>query len=94
MRPELHFFCMPHRLSYVNFQRVKHELFSFSISLRFFVGGGAVWGRAPREPSHIDGSFEYPQHMFWLRNKTYNFQLRNLILKANIASLGKHTFAP
>ena len=22
-----------------------------------------------KEPSHWDGSFEYPQHMFWLRNK-------------------------
>ena len=25
------------------------------------------------EPSHCDGSFEYPQHMFWLRNKKINF---------------------
>ena len=24
-------------------------------------------------------SFEYPQHMFWLRNKKNNFQLRTLI---------------
>ena len=22
-----------------------------------------------KEPSHSDGSFEYPQHMFWFRNK-------------------------
>ena len=22
-----------------------------------------------KEPSHRDGSVEYPQHMFWLRNK-------------------------
>ena len=22
-----------------------------------------------KEPSHRDGSFEYPQHMFWVRNK-------------------------
>ena len=22
-----------------------------------------------KEPSHGDGSFEYPQHMLWLRNK-------------------------
>ena len=22
-----------------------------------------------KEPYHLDGSFEYPQHMFWLRNK-------------------------
>ena len=38
------------------------------------------------EPSHRDGSFEYPQHMFWLRNKKSNLghflaviQLRTLI---------------
>ena len=33
-----------------------------------------------KEPSHRDGSFEYPQHIFWLRNKNSTFQLRNLIL--------------
>ena len=22
-----------------------------------------------KEPSHLDGSFEFPQPMFWLRNK-------------------------
>ena len=32
----------------------------------------------PKEPSHRDGSFEYPQHMFWLRNKQINFLLRTL----------------
>ena len=36
-----------------------------------------------KEPSHRDGSVEYPQHMFWLRNKKNNFQnnfqLRTLI---------------
>ena len=32
-----------------------------------------------KEPSHRDGSFEYPQHRFWLRNKKNNFQLRTLI---------------
>ena len=26
-----------------------------------------------KEPSHLDGSFEYPQHMFWLRNKKIIF---------------------
>ena len=26
-----------------------------------------------KEPSHGDVSFEYPQHMFWLRNKKINF---------------------
>ena len=32
-----------------------------------------------KEPSHRDGSFEYPQYMFWLRNKKNNFLLHTLI---------------
>ena len=31
-----------------------------------------------QEPSHWDGSFEYPQHMFWLRNKKINFSVHTL----------------
>ena len=31
-----------------------------------------------KEPSHWDGSFEYPQHMFWLRNKEIKFSLHTL----------------
>ena len=33
-----------------------------------------------KESSHRDVSFEYPQHMFWLRNKKNNFLLHTLIL--------------
>ena len=36
-----------------------------------------------KEPSHRDGSFEYPQHTFWLRNKNNNFQLSTLIWGPN-----------
>ena len=32
-----------------------------------------------KEQSLHNGSFEYPQHMFWMRNKKNNFQLRTLI---------------
>ena len=32
-----------------------------------------------KEPSHRDGSFEYPQYIFWFRNKKNNFLLRTLI---------------
>ena len=32
-----------------------------------------------KEPSHRDGSLEYLQHMFWLRNKKNYFQLHTLI---------------
>ena len=31
-----------------------------------------------KEPSHLDSSFEYPQHMFWLRNKKNYFLVRTL----------------
>ena len=31
-----------------------------------------------KEPSHRDGSFEYPQQLFWLRNKKIFFLLRTL----------------
>ena len=36
----------------------------------------------PKEPSHRDGSFEYPQHMFWLRNK--NFFFRYVLLSGGL----------
>ena len=32
-----------------------------------------------KEPSNRGGPSEYPQHMFWLRKKKNNFQLRTLI---------------
>ena len=32
-----------------------------------------------KELSHRDSSNEYPKHMFWLRNKKNNFQLRTLV---------------
>ena len=31
-----------------------------------------------KEPSHWDGTFEFPQHMFWLRNQKIIFLLRTL----------------
>ena len=30
-----------------------------------------------KEPSHRDGSFEYPQYMFWLRNKKTNIYFKS-----------------
>ena len=32
-------------------------------------------------------SFEYPQHMFWLRNKNDNFQLHTLIWRPSLIEL-------
>ena len=37
-----------------------------------------------KELSHKEGSFEYPQHMFWFRNKKNNFQLCTLIWGAGV----------
>ena len=37
-----------------------------------------------KELSHWDGSFEYPQHMFWLRNMKNNFPLHTLIWRPEI----------
>ena len=40
-----------------------------------------------KELSHCDGSFEYPQHIFWLRNKKNNFQLRTFIWGPEVSML-------
>ena len=52
--------------------KCKIAIIFLSISLNMYFG-------CSKEPSHCDGSFEYPQHMFWLRNKKNNFQLHSLI---------------
>ena len=50
----------------------KIAIIFLSISLNMCFG-------CSKEPSLRDGSFEYPQHMFWLRNMKNNFQLRTPI---------------
>ena len=45
-----------------------------------------------KEPSHGDGSFDYPKHMFWLRNKKTNFQFRTLIWGPFLDKYGKFDF--
>ena len=45
---------------------LKIAIIFLSISLNMCFG-------CSKEPSYRDGSFEYPQHMFWLRNKKNNF---------------------
>ena len=35
-----------------------------------------------KEPSHEDGSSEYPQHVFWLKNNKMSFQLHTFTWKA------------
>ena len=34
-----------------------------------------------KEPSHRDGSFEDPQHMFWMRNEENSFPIHTYIWK-------------
>ena len=46
----------------------KIEFISLPINLKMCFG-------CSKEPSHWDGSFEYPQHMFWLWKKKRNFFL-------------------
>ena len=43
-----------------------------------------------KEPSHLDGPFEYPQHMFWMINKELNFQYA--LLSGGLLS-GQHEVA-
>ena len=48
-----------------SFERI---IVNFFLPIRFNICFGCS-----KEPSHYDGSFEYPQHMFWLRNKKIIF---------------------
>ena len=43
-----------------------------------------------KELSHRDGSFEYPQHMFWMRNKENNFPIRTLIWRPDTVPLSEY----
>ena len=53
-----------------NFQRKNVNIF---LAVIFSICFGCL-----KEPSHRDGSFEYPQHMIWLRNKKIIFLLSTL----------------
>ena len=64
-------------------KKFKHKLaiIFLSISLNMYIG-------CSQEPSHRDGSFEYPQYMFRLRSKKNIFQLRTLIWGPTHSYLG------
>ena len=38
-----------------------------------------------KEPSHWDGSFVYPQHMFWMTNKENSFPIRFPIWRPEVS---------
>ena len=45
-------------------KKIQHKIVNIFLSIIFSICFGCS-----KEPSHWDGSFEYPQHIFWLRNK-------------------------
>ena len=42
------------------------------------------WMLKNPSPSHWDGSFEYPKHTFWMRNKENSFPIRTLIWRPDL----------
>ena len=55
-------------------QCFERKIVNIFLSISFY-----ICFECSKEPSHWDGSFEYIQHTFWLRNKKTNVQLRSLI---------------
>ena len=52
-----------------------HKQFQRQIVKNFLSVSLNICFGCSKEPSHRDGSFEYPQHMFSLRNEKNNFQI-------------------
>ena len=49
-----------------------------NVIIFLFINFNMYFGRS-KEPSHWDGSFEYPQHMFWLTNEKIDFQVHSYL---------------
>ena len=62
----------------------KRKIIYRNIVIIFLSIGLTMCFGCSKEPSNRDGSFEYPQHMFWLRNKKNNFQLHTLTWRSDI----------
>ena len=54
-------------------KKIQRTIVNIFVPINFNICFG--WSK---ELSHLDGSFEYPQHMFWLRNKKIKFSFRTL----------------
>ena len=74
-RAILKYFCPLIRIV----EATKITFISLPINLNMYFG-------CSKEPSHRDGSFEYPEHMFWLRNKKNNFPVHTLIWRPEVRS--------
>ena len=59
-------------------KQTKNE--SKKVNIFLFISFNIYFGYS-KEPSYQEGSFEYPKHMFWLRNKKINYELHTLILR-------------
>ena len=57
-------------------QNFQHKIVNISLPIIFSICFGCS-----KEPSQQDGSFEYPQDTFWLRNKKIIFLVRTLNLR-------------
>ena len=55
------------------FKIFERKIVNIFLPISFNISFGCL-----KEPPHCDGSFEYPQHMFWLQNKEINFLLHTL----------------
>ena len=60
-------------MDYVYLSVQRSELFEHKSLIIFLAISLNMCFGCSKEQSHQDGSFEYPQHMFWLRNKKINF---------------------
>ena len=56
-------------------QKIAAKIVNISLLINFTKCFGCS-----KEPSYCDGSFEYPKHMFWLRNKKIKISLHTLNL--------------
>ena len=67
---------------YIRNQKIEYKVVNIFLSISLNICFGCS-----KEPSHYkDGSFEYPQHMFWLRIKYFSFTLCfNFIKRTGVA---------
>ena len=70
----------------------KQYFFECKIIIIFLLISLNICFRCSKEPSHRDSSFEYPQHMFWLKNKKFNFNYTLLSGGLNVVSY--HVYIP
>ena len=63
-------------------QIFQHEIITIFIPISLKICFGS---------SHLDGSFEYPQHMFWLKTRKNHFQLHTLIWRHVIEIFLSHS---